>query len=188
MGGAWERMVRSVRKVLAPMLCEFGDRIEDESFRTLMCEVEEIINSRPLTTPSSDPRDLTPLSPNHLLKMKSNVYVAPPGQFQRDDMYMRQRWRRIQYLANVFWTRWKKEYLLSLQERQKWNTPQRNLMINDIVLVKDDNLHRSCWSMGRVISVEADKDGFVRSVQIKTLNSELRRPVTKLVLLVPSEK
>ncbi len=71
--------------------------------------------------------------------MKSNVFIPPPGEFQHD-VYARQRWRRIQHLANVFWSRWKKEYLVLLQERQKWNTSTRNFQMNDIVLLKDDTL------------------------------------------------
>lgn len=119
MGSVWERQIRSVRKVLAGLLTENGERLDDESFRTLMCEIEAIINSRPITTVSSSPDDLNPLTPNHILTMKTGIICSPPGQFQRDDIYMRQRWRRVQYLANLFWTRWKKEYLMTLQERQK---------------------------------------------------------------------
>ncbi|XP_067654071.1 uncharacterized protein [Haliotis asinina] len=178
-------MIGSVRKILSPMLYEFGDRLDDEAYRTLLCEVEAIVNSRPLTTVSSDVTDLNPLTPNHLLMMKSNVFIAPHGKFQHDDIYMRRRWRRIQYLSNVFWSRWKKEYLYSLQERQKWSTPKRNIELDDIVLIKDENAHRSCWPMERVIKVEPDNQGFVRSVILKTQSTELRRPVHKLVLLLP---
>ena len=92
MGGIWERQIRSVRKVLAHMLMEFGDRLDDEAFRTLLCEIEAIINSRPLTAVSSSPDDVNPLTPNHILMMKTSVIVPPPGQFQRADVYMRQRW------------------------------------------------------------------------------------------------
>ncbi|XP_046557263.1 uncharacterized protein LOC124266512 [Haliotis rubra] len=81
MGGVWERMIGSVRKILSPMLYEFGDRLDDEAYRTLLCEVEAIVNSRPLTTVSSDATDLNPLTPNHLLMIKSNVFIAPQEHF-----------------------------------------------------------------------------------------------------------
>ncbi|XP_046546891.1 uncharacterized protein LOC124256977 [Haliotis rubra] len=118
MGGVWERLIRSVRTVLNPLLREFGERIDDESYRTLLTEVEGIVNSRPLTTSSDDPLDLQPLTPNHLLMVKTQVFIPPPGTFQRNDVYMRQRWRCVQHLTNLFWTRWKNEYLLTLQKRQ----------------------------------------------------------------------
>ena len=145
MGGVWERQIRTTRKVLTVLLHEHGTRLDDESFRTLLCEVEAIINSRPLTFASGDPDDLNPLSPSNLLTMKTSVILPPPGVFQRTDVYMRKRWRRVQYLANLFSTRWKREYLLTLQQRSKWNSPKRNVAVGDIVLVKDDSSPRNTW-------------------------------------------
>jgi hypothetical protein len=187
MGGVWERQIRTVRKVLSPLFREFGERLDDESFRTLLCEVEAIVNSRPLTSVSDNPDDLDPLTPNHLLTMKS-VVLAPPGQFQRDDIYLRKRWRRVQYLANQFWTRWRREYLLTLQQRTKWNQPRRSLHVGDVVLLVDDTISRNHWSMGRITKTEPDKKGFVRSVHVKTQSSGFRRPIDKLVLLLPIEE
>ncbi|XP_068242326.1 uncharacterized protein [Palaemon carinicauda] len=90
MGGCLERQIRSVRKVLSAMVKEFGERLNDESLRTLLCEVESIVNSRPLITVSDSVDDLEPLTPNHLLIPKSYV-IPPPGLFQKDDVYMRRR-------------------------------------------------------------------------------------------------
>ena len=119
MGGIWEWQIRTTRKVLTVLLHEHGSRLDDESFRTLLCEVEAITNSRPLTFALSDPNDLGPLSPSNLLTMKTSVVLPPAGVFQRADVYMRRRWRRVQYLANLFWTCRKREYLLTLQQRTK---------------------------------------------------------------------
>ena len=53
MGGTWERQIRTVRSVLAALLEESGPQLDDESFRMLMKEVQNIVNSRPLTTTCS---------------------------------------------------------------------------------------------------------------------------------------
>ena len=166
---------------------EHGDRLDEESFRTLMCEVEAVINSRPLTVVSGEPNDHEPLTPSHLLTAKSAVVLPPPGKFQRNDIYMRRRWRTVQYLTNLFWSRWKKEYLVSLQERVKWQQPKRNLTEGDIVILREENVRRNVWPLGIVIKTEPDQQGFVRSVIVKTQESSLRRPVNKLVLLLPKE-
>ena len=88
--------------------------------RVKLCEVEAIVNGRPITKLSDDPRDLEPLTPNHLLLLRSGP-ATPPGNFNKGDNNSQRRWRQVQYLADVFWHRWIREYLLTLQERQKWN-------------------------------------------------------------------
>lgn len=187
-GGVWERQIRTTRKVLSGLLTEHGQRLDDESLRTLMCEVEAVVNSRPLTFISSDPDDLEPLTPNHLLTNKPTVVLPPPGNFQREDVYMKRRWRRVQYLTNLFWSRWKTEYLTTLQQRQKWQRPKRNLVVGDVILIKEDNAPRNSWSMGIVEETEQDKQGLVRAVEVRTKTSRLRRPINKLVLLLPKEE
>ena len=79
-----------------------------------------IVNSRPLTTVPSDVNDLSPLTPNHLLLMRP-LQLLPPGLFEQRDCYTRKRWRQIQYLADVFWKRWTREYLPLVQLRTKWH-------------------------------------------------------------------
>ena len=88
MGGIWERQIRSVRSILSALKREYGHVLDDESLKTLMAEVECIINSRPPTVPSSDPGDLDPLTPSHLLTMKSKIVMPPPGNFQKADVYL----------------------------------------------------------------------------------------------------
>ena len=48
MGGSWERQIRTVRNILASMIEESGRQLDDENFRTLMKEIQAIVNSRPL--------------------------------------------------------------------------------------------------------------------------------------------
>ena len=101
MGGVWERQIRTVRSVLFSLLASNGRQLDNESLQTLMCEVESIVNSRPLTVNQlADPDSPAPLTPNHLLTMKSKVLLAPPGTFEPADIYARKRWRRVQHLAN----------------------------------------------------------------------------------------
>ena len=183
-GGTWERLIRSIRKHLKSVCNE--QILTDESLSTLMCEIESILNSRPLTTVSNDPYDLEPLTPNHLLLLKPNGSL-PPGVFDKRDSYSRKQWRQVQYLSNVFWSRWIKEYLPTLQRRQKWTRPARNLTVNDVVLVHDKGLPRNTWLLGRIVEVYPDPSGFVRTVKLQTKQSYITRPITKLTLLHAAE-
>ena len=129
MGGVWEHQIHLVRNVLAALLQSNGSQLNEGSMRTLLCKVEAIVNDRPLTVDSlNDPLSLNPLTPNHLLTMKAKVVLPPPGVIQSADKHCRKRWRLVQHLANEFWTRWKKEYLPSLQQRQRWTKPTRDML------------------------------------------------------------
>lgn len=179
-GAVWERLIRSVRKVLLSIMGE--QKLDDESLITFMCEVESVINSRPLTGVSCDPKDPNPLTPNHLLLLEGNG-TPPPGNFAREDLYSRKRWRQVQHLTNVFWKRWQREYVQHLQIRQKWNIEKPNLKIGDVVLISDINLPRNAWNLGKILECFPDDLGRVRKVRVKTQNSIILRPITKLCLL-----
>ena len=75
-GGVWERIIRMVRKVLNSVLHQ--QSVDDEGLQTFLCEVEAILNDRPITKISDDPHDLEPLTPNHILLMKGKP-ALPPG-------------------------------------------------------------------------------------------------------------
>ena len=182
MGGAWERQIRTIRKILSTLVKQ--QRLNDESLSTLMCIVENVINNRPLTVVSDDPNDLEPLTPNHLLQLRAGP-TGPPGVFVKQDVYCRRRWIQVQYLADMFWKRWTKEYLPTLQRRGKWLQKKRNVQPGDIVLVVDDNLPRNHWLLGRVLSPLPSGDGLVRTVQVKTQHAILLRPVHKLCMINP---
>ena len=202
MGGVWERLIRSVRNVLSVLLELHGSQLNDELLRTFMTEAEAIVNGRPLTVDNmNSPDNIDMLTPNALLTMKSKVVCPPPGSFERTDVYSRKHWRRVQYLANEFWSKWKREYLQSLQMRSKWQMPQRNLDVNDIVIVKDHNEARNHWKLGKVIEVFPDEDGKVRKVKVMMPNSSfnnqsqgvkgkviVERPIHNLVLILEGQK
>ena len=179
--GFWERCIRLVRRILRALLLE--QTTDDEGLTTFMCEVESILNSRSITVVSEDSRDLETLTPNHLLLLKSDTMMLP-GVFQKEDLLSRLRWRQIQYLSDIFWKRWSREYLPLLQSRQKWLYPRRNLSVGDVVLVAAENTSRNSWPLGRIEQVFPDKKGFVRRVKVNVKSAILERPVDKLVLLV----
>ena len=196
MGGVWERQIRTVRSVLTSLLKAQGQALNDESFNTLIKEVECIVNSRPLSVEDANDPSSQPLTPNHLLTLKTKAVLPPPGVFQKDHIYCRKRWRIVQDLANQFWCKWRREFLTSLQTRQKWTKEVRNFSIGDIVLLKDNDLYgsRNNWPLARIVEVFPDKDGLVRSVTVhiatrdpKGKVSTLKRPITKLVLLESSK-
>ena len=201
MGGVWERQIKTIRSVLTAILDQSAKRLDTASLRTFLYEVMAIINSRPLTIEHlNDPTSLEPLTPNHILMMKSSIISPPPGQFVKQDLYLHKRWRQVQFLSNDFWVRWKKEYLLNLQQRQIWQTDRRDTKVNDIVIICEDSSPRNQWKLARVTEVYPSADERVRKVKLlvsdSTLDKQgkrttkpvyLDRPVQKVVVLLEAE-
>ncbi|XP_068738988.1 uncharacterized protein [Montipora capricornis] len=180
-GGVWERMIRSIRKILHLLL---GNQlVDDQTLLTFIAEVGKILNDRPLIPLSSDPRDPEPLSPSKLLLLRPNVCCHPDEMHGVNDQYGGKRWRQAQYLADIFWKRWIREYLPTLQVRQKWLKKRPNLAVGDYILLVDENCPRGRWPKGVIQEVFPDRHGVVRHVTVKTATTSLRRDIRKLCLL-----
>lgn len=76
--------------------------LDEEGLQTVLREAEAILNSQPITKASTDPNDREALTPNHLLLLKT-MPSLPPGQFQKEDIYARRRWRQVQCMSDLFW-------------------------------------------------------------------------------------
>lgn len=179
MGGVWERQIRTIKKVL---LAVVGNQtLDDEQLSTFFCVVEEIVNGRPITPVSDDPKDLEALTPLHLLRMDASTPTYGDN-ISLAETY-RRRWKHAQFLADQFWKRWVKEYLPTLRWRQKVIQSRQNLKVGDVVIIAGQPLPRSQWLLGRVLETMPGADGLVRKAKLKTKESILIRPVTKLCLL-----
>ena len=65
--------------------------------------------------------------------------------------------------------------------RNKWNKNDvRQLKVDDLVWVVDENVKRSNYKMARVLEVQEGSEGRVRSVTVVTKDGKLKRPVVKL--------
>lgn len=178
MGGAWERLIRSVKAALNTVLKDQAPK--EEVLLTTLTEIEHSINSRPLTHVSIDPRDREALTPNHFLIGKSSGEIK----FDRhgfSNCCTRKQWLLAQSFADAIWRRWLREYLPTLTPRAKWLENEKPLQIGDMVLILDNNLQRNCWKKGVIIRVYPATDGQVRIVDVKTANGILKRPSRKLV-------
>nr|CAI5846279.1 unnamed protein product [Callosobruchus analis] len=87
--------------------------------------------------------------------------------------------------CQFFWSRWSKDYLTTLQPRQKWtsDTNSPSLAIGSMVLVNDENLPPLHWRLGRVIKLHPSSDDKKRVATIRTASGDLTRAVQKLCLL-----
>jgi len=176
-GGAWEAVVKITKRHLYAVTR--GRILTYEEYVTLLTEIEAILNSRPLTPLSSDPTDLSVLTPSHFLIGDSLILPA-----QKDCLGVSEnrltRWQLVQKLSQQFWERWQAEYLQELQQRNKWTDGRDNIKLNTLVLLKEDHVPPLQWILGRVTALFPSQDGVVRVVSVKTKSGEFKRAVKKL--------
>ncbi|XP_075150728.1 uncharacterized protein LOC142224831 [Haematobia irritans] len=178
MGGAWERLVRSIKTILYK-ICP-SQKFTDESLRSALMEVEMIINSRPLTFVSLDIEDQEAITPNHFLLGNSSG-IKPICDPHKIDYKMCL--RQSEMLANQFWRRFVKEMIPTLTRRSKWSQGTKPIEVYDIVIIVDENAERNVWLKGKVLEIVKAKDGQVRRAKIKTKNGIVERPAVKLAIL-----
>jgi len=150
-GGLWEAAVKSAKHHL--LKATKGALLNFEEMGTLLCQIELILNSRPLTACSSEPSDHEALTPNHFLVggpatllQQPDVTTIPQNRLKRFEL-MRQQ-------VQLFWKRWSLEYLPQLHRRGKWTTNGCNIEVGDLAILKEDNAS---------IAVEVSSSGCIAS-------------------------
>ncbi len=180
-GGLWESAVKRMKFHLKRVVG--SQTLTYEELATVTTQVEACLNSRPLLAITSHDADgITPLTPGHFLMLKPpTTYPDYPG--LPEEPCKLKKWHLCQALVQHFWDRWSREYLQTLQSRSKWKTPQHNLQVGDVVILKEDKTFSCHWPIARIVQTYPGKDGLVRVAQVRTGNSIYKRPVTKLALL-----
>ena len=110
--------------------------------------------------------------------------------------HSRNKWRLcfVQRLIDSFWEKWTVLYFPNLLIRKKWHQQQRNVCVNDFVIIKDRDLPRGKWKLRLVSKVTEDVDGVVRRVLVKykNINSnvyvEIERLVQNLIIITTNEE
>ena len=170
-GGVWERKVGDLKRIIEGTLTclkRSQTTLSREEFLTFLMEAAAIVNLTPLGEVHDDPNEPFPVSPSTLLTLREDGFLDQSCTLSSNDLlsYGKLRWQRVQKLADIFWQRWKEDYLQSLITRSKWHHPSRELQIGDIVLI-NDTTPRNKWEMGRVICTKLDDKGLVRTVDVK---------------------
>ncbi|XP_050307513.1 uncharacterized protein LOC126744199 [Anthonomus grandis grandis] len=177
-GGLWEAGIKATKTFLKKIV---GDnQLSFEEFSMVLAQIEAILNSRPLCPVSSDPNDFCCLTPSHFLI--GEPLTSYP---ERDLLSVSENrltyWQQCIKIQQACWKRWSTEYLNRLQNRPKWFVPSKNLQINSVVLLKEDNVPPLRWNIARVLEVFWGSDNKVlRVAKIKTKDGEFIRPIAKL--------
>ncbi|XP_063834958.1 uncharacterized protein LOC135084144 isoform X1 [Ostrinia nubilalis] len=151
-----------------------------EEMATCLAQIEAVLNSRPLTPLSSDPNDLSVLTPAHFLIGRSLSFVPHPQIPEETNINRLQRFKRIELIKQHFWRRFSLEYVALLQQKVKWQSSKAEPKIGALVLIKDRALPPLLWSMGRVIKLYPGTDNVSRVAELKTKGGTIRRALINL--------
>nr|CAD2134264.1 unnamed protein product [Meloidogyne enterolobii] len=128
-GGHYERFVglikfhlrRTLSTGIIPKIFSFEEAL------TIIGEIENIINHRPITFDSTDPNEIRPLRPidfirplNKNISPISNLCPQPhPLEINSNTISLQKLWKTLTKTSQKFWKQWAQEYILSLRERHK---------------------------------------------------------------------
>ncbi|KAH8288149.1 hypothetical protein KR054_003953, partial [Drosophila jambulina] len=184
-GGLWEAAVKSAKH---RMLRGVGNaKLTADELSTHLVEVEALHNSRPIASPGNNPNDGEALTPGHLLI--GQPLIALPQESGTGEIsskascgYLR-RWRMLSDLKQQFWASWSKDYIASLQHRNKWCVDGRDLEVGCLVLVHEDYMPPQRWLLGRVVATAVGEDGKARMADVRMSGGVIKRAIHKLALL-----
>ena len=175
-GSTWERMIRVIKSCLYKVV----GRAKLTYFKllTILSDIQQSINSRPLTYRCSDDSGLEGITPNCFIRPNANanllfkacdknVLEADPPSRSLVNKSIAIRDSMLEHFKQI----WYDEYLLSLREQCK-NLHQINFVnkinVDDVVLVRGpSHKKRPHWILGRVLELVYGDDDNIRSVKLK---------------------
>ena len=180
--------------------CYWESVLRYSELLTLLYEVANLLNERPIGKIPKYVDDGSYLSPNDLLLGRATSRI-PSGPFD-DNVSLKRRYKFIQSIINDVWVKWNRLYFPTLLIRKKWHTDCSNVQVRDIVLIQDSYSVRGCWKLGRVTKIFEDEHQHVKRAEVVYKNQQdikvasqdknkpyvmIERAVRKLIVILPIE-
>ena len=189
-GGFWERLVRSIKKPLKKIVGR--STLSFDELRTILVEIEGVVNSRLLTYVYDDEESLSyPLTPSDLIYGRRITSTPNAAHYEviSTNQSLTKKSRHHRHVLRQLTNQWRREYLIELRERSQVKSKGSNnrpIAIGDLVLLKNDSTSRAFWKLGKVEELIPGRDGNVRAAVVKVGSdsghvSHLRRVVQQLV-------
>jgi len=185
-GGFYERLIGLTKSSLKKTLGK--SMVTLRELRRIVTEIEAILNDRPITFVSSDVNDTIPLTPSHLIfgHRLDSLPTQIGWELFEDPTYGERplitgSFARCSRILQDFWKRWRTEYLAALRERHSYINTSSNteVRVGQVVLIHED-LPRVRWKLGVIVELLKCRDGIVRSVNLRSNNCIVNRPICKL--------
>ena len=165
--GCAEALIKSTKKQLEESVK--SNLFTKGELDTFLSDVMYIVNSRPLMKKAGqDPLDGGPITPLHLIGGRSTKDI--PSISLDFNPSMTKRLRFIEETTNEFWKKWFAQVFHNLVPCYKWRKEYRDVQVGDVVLVRDSNVFKREYKLGKIKETFPGKDGHVRRVVIQYKN------------------
>ncbi|XP_055715157.1 uncharacterized protein LOC129809373 [Phlebotomus papatasi] len=177
-GGLWEACVKGVKHHLNRV--SMHATLSYEEMCTTLCQIEAVLNSRPICLLSTDPNEQSYLTPGHFLT--GTAGNAPPDpDMSQVPINRLSCWQLCQERAQAFGRKFRLLYLNTLQQRTKWRSNEPNINPEEVVLILDETQSgERKWVLGQVESVTLGEDGLARVLSVRTSKGRYSRSITKV--------
>ncbi|XP_049875002.1 uncharacterized protein LOC126373073 isoform X1 [Pectinophora gossypiella] len=156
-----------------------------EQLHTVICQIESILNSRPLMPVcSSDSSDFSYLTPGHFI-VGCPLTSYPEPDISEVPSNRLKFWKVVENMKQSFWKVWHRQYLNVLQSRPKWRDDLPNICVEKMVLLKEANSPPLYWPLARISKVFPGNDGKVRALEVTTSNGKVYSRSLSGICLLP---
>ncbi|KAI5707587.1 hypothetical protein M8J77_005435 [Diaphorina citri] len=142
-GGAYERIIGIVKQCLKKTIGKL--MLTSVQLNTILIEVENIVNARPLGYYGEEDMIITP---NHFLGIKRDTLTSQDGDYTNDKAQsltfrkVADLWKKGNSYLELFWRHWSKQYICSLRERKKVMFSQGKVnsldpKVGEVVLIRE---------------------------------------------------
>ncbi|KAI1717085.1 phlebovirus glycoprotein g2 domain-containing protein [Ditylenchus destructor] len=181
-GSVYERLIgvskQCIRKAIGKKLLNIFE------ISTFLAETAAVVNSRPLSYLGSEFDNTEEIiRPIDFLISKRRAGTIQLNEDDDDEEWLpsvnsqqalRLKWQHSQRTLDRFWKLWECQYLQSLRERYQTKHQQGRLInnsipeVDEIVLIKDANVPRGCWKLGKIIEVPDSQPYTIRTAKVRT--------------------
>lgn len=166
--GAAEAPVSIVKRALQSL--GKGSTLSYSEFHTALYLAANLANERPIDAKMQSREDcIQYVTPNSLLLGRA----SQSGDVKVFDFasYPYKILQAMQSEVTKFWKSWSQLTGPNLFVRSKWHTTERNVAVEYIVWLCDQNAMRGQFKLGRVVSTNPDSKGVVQDVNVRVFPS-----------------
>ena len=158
----------------------WGARVLNRAqLRTMICEVEFCVNSRPLTCVRDKPDDPYVITPAHFLIPQPEIPspITDPEFLQKGFLVKNE---LMDYFGELWCTECSRILPMGAGRTRGETAP---LAVGSVVLLREEGSSRALWPLGLVERVYPGKDGHMRSVEVRTKKGIYTRSIQRLIQL-----